>query len=342
MLDDLAGSPRLYPQKLDPNQGRVLLIHLSQLEYRRASFLDDRVIGSATIGGWTSFERVERASYQIECARPLHFIFHAGHVGSTLLSRLLDETGGVLGLREPLPLRTIADVRDGYPPASVQPDQDKAARLLETFLRLWSRGFSDTSTVILKATSATARLGSALLQSRPESMAVYLNLAREPYLATLLAGANSILDLRGFAPERLARLSTMIGDHQLRLEELSWGELAAASWLTERLTQAAVEKENPGRVLSLDFDAALTDLERSLTEVLRHIDFTATGETVSKLARSTILTRYSKAPEQFEYSPDFRRALLDQARRDHGQEIRKGLALLDGLGRRHPPAAEVL
>ena len=44
--------------------------------------------------------------------RAVHFIFHTGHVGSTLVSRLLDETGDVLSLREPLPLRTLADAMD--------------------------------------------------------------------------------------------------------------------------------------------------------------------------------------------------------------------------------------
>ena len=43
---------------------------------------------------------------------PIHFIFHSGHVGSTLLSRLLEEVPSQLGLREPLPLRSLAELHD--------------------------------------------------------------------------------------------------------------------------------------------------------------------------------------------------------------------------------------
>ena len=64
-----------------------------------------------------------------------------------LLSRLLDEVPGVLGLREPHPLQTLADMAD-----EASGGEAYLARL-KTFLRLWSRGFEATSTVVLKATS---------------------------------------------------------------------------------------------------------------------------------------------------------------------------------------------
>ncbi len=86
-----------------------LVIELGETAYRAASFLDDRILGPATRGGWLPLDRVLEAARHAADLRPLHFIFHTGHVGSTLVSRLLDETGAVLSLREPLPLRTLAD-----------------------------------------------------------------------------------------------------------------------------------------------------------------------------------------------------------------------------------------
>ena len=41
-------------------------------------------------------------------AQPPHFIFHLGHVASTLLARSLDEVRGTLVLREPALLRWAA------------------------------------------------------------------------------------------------------------------------------------------------------------------------------------------------------------------------------------------
>ena len=138
-------SPDVYPQKLDLIRGGLLLIHFGEDAYRSSSFLDDRILGAATRGGWVPVECVVEAAGQlVDGMRPLHFIFHTGHVGSTLVSRLLDETGQVLSLREPLPLRTLAEAHDVlHAPESLLGPQP-FDRLLETMLRLWRRGYAAT------------------------------------------------------------------------------------------------------------------------------------------------------------------------------------------------------
>ena len=109
----LPASPDAYPQAVDLVRGLVLVIETNPASYRAASFLDDRILGprdARRLARRQLGHRRQRA--RRGNLRPLHFIFHTGHVGSTLLSRLLDETGVVLGLREPLPLRTLADAQD--------------------------------------------------------------------------------------------------------------------------------------------------------------------------------------------------------------------------------------
>ena len=112
LLTGLVASPDVYVQKVDLVRDAALLLRLDEAAYRAASFLDDRILAPGLNGGWTSLPNVVAAAQDIVHGRPLHFIFHTGHVGSTLLSRLLDESGCVLSLREPLPLRTLADARD--------------------------------------------------------------------------------------------------------------------------------------------------------------------------------------------------------------------------------------
>src|SRR4029079_6763913 len=128
------------------------------------------------------------------------------HVGSTLVSRLLDASGAVLSLREPLPLRTLAEASESLGLEESLLSEGQCEQLLDTFARLWCRGYPATRCVIVKATSATARLAPWLLGGRPTSRACYLNVRAEPYLATLLAGANSAADLRGHGAERMRRL----------------------------------------------------------------------------------------------------------------------------------------
>ena len=322
----LLPTPLLYPQKYDAASDALFFQPMDETAYRAASFLDDRILAA---GEWRTAAAVEQAMAQAQAARPLHLIFHTGHVGSTLLSRLVDETGVVLGLREPLPLRTLAEMHDAHSPAF--------APRLGLFLKLWRRGFAGTHSVVLKATSTGGRLAPELLAASPLSKAVYLNLRAEPYLATLLAGANAMIDLRGFEAERSARLRALVATPWTAQ---SIGELAAMSWLAESLTRARALERCGARILPLDFEAMLRDLDATVATVLRHFDIPAPPGFAA--GRSPVLTRYSKAPQQFEYSPHVRAQLLAQARREHAGEIRKGLAFLERLAHSEPGVAGLL
>jgi hypothetical protein len=339
---ELARTPAVYPQKLDLLQDRVLLISMAEGDYRAASFLDDRILSPSTRGSWQTLADFTLAARQIDNVRPLHFIFHSGHVGSTLISRLLDEAGHILPLREPLPLRTLAELNDALrsPESLLGPGQFDET--FQAFLRCWGRGFDDTQAVVLKCTSATARLASELLLALPPARAIYLNLQVEPYLATLLAGANAMGDLRGHAQERLRRLHGFLAQDVLTLHKLSAGELAAMSWLAERITQRQVETRYSDRVLSIDFDAFLANMESLMSRIVDHFALDTPAEYVKGIAQSPVLSRYSKAPEQFAYSPQHRREILERARREHALEIQRAISLLDGLGKQFPAVADVL
>jgi hypothetical protein len=341
LLGALPDSPDAYPQKLDLVRSCVLVVGFDAASYRTASFLDDRILGPGTQGAWLPLERAEMAARASQSARPLHYILHTGHVGSTLLSRLLDTTGAVLSLREPLPLRTLAETNDtlGRPDSLLSAEQFE--RLVETFTRLWSRGYDSTQAVVLKATSAAARMAPLLLRRDPAARAVYLNLRAEPYLATLLAGANSALDLRGHGSERMRRVAARLATPVTPLHALTHGELAAMSWLAEALTQQEVLEQAPGHVLAIDFDALLAEVPRTMERVAAHFGLVTRRDWVESLATNPALTRYSKAPDH-EYSPALRAQVLAQARHEHRVEISRGLAWLERLAQTEPAVAGAL
>ena len=340
-ISGLAKSPDLYPHTILPQRQDVFVIRLSQAGYRAASFLDNRVITKDTPRGIVRESEVLKALEEGVDARPLHFIFHCGHVGSTLLSRLLDETEQVLPLREPLPLRMLAD---GYSTLSRREPPISEARLdgyLEMLLKLWSRGYPDTRAVIAKATSSTARIASRLFKARPNARAVYMNLQAEPYLATLMAGANSILDLKGFAPERALRLEGYLGISLPPVHLIAGGELAAMSWLTERLTEKKLLSEFGSRVMPLDFDDMLNDVKGTLERVTGHFQMKVDSKYFEGIAQSPELKRYSKDPEH-EYSPELRNQLLTETRKEKDVDIKKGLAWLEKIAAKHADVAELL
>lgn len=340
LLELLPGSPDAYPQKLDLVTRAVLLVQLDAGAYRSASFLDDRILGPSVKGAWFPAARVAEAARLAANTRPLHFIFHTGHVGSTLLSRLLDETGVVLSLREPLPLRTLADAHDVLALAESLLSGAEFDLILGTLMRLWSRGYDATRAVVVKATSSTGRFAAPILARNEQSRAIYMNLRAEPYLATLLAGQNSPIDLRGHGPERMRRLRSHVSVPLAPLHALTIGELAAMSWLAESMAQRDALQRLADRVLAIDFDRFLSAVEENLGRVLAHFALPRDAHQVAELAASLALTRYSKAPE-YPYTPTIRAEVLRDSRRDNKEEIRKGMAWLQSLARSDPSVAEI-
>lgn len=340
LLTRLRVTPDAYPQKLDLARESCLVVELSRAAYRTASFLDDRILGPATRGGWLPIDRVLEAARLAADRQPLHFIFHTGHVGSTLVSRLLDETGVVLPLREPLPLRTLADAYDVLhgPESLLSPSRFED--LLDGQLRLWSRGYGATKCVVVKATSSAARLAPAIL-GRRDTRAIYLAQGAESAIATLLAGQNSLLDLRGHGPGRMQRLCARIGRPLAPLYSLSPGELAALSWLAESLCRRDILASFPDQVIAMDFDEFLADISGGIRRILGQFALPADDRELSRLAASPVLMRYSKAPEQA-YGPAMRAQLLTEARSAHRAEIRRGVAWLADLARTDESVAAVL
>lgn len=341
LLARLPATPDIYPQKVEIVRGSVLLVRFDAAAYRAASFLDDRILSPATQGAWLPIAHVEAASRRVKDPRRLHFIFHTGHVGSTLVSRLLDETGEVLSLREPLPLRALADAHDALGETASLFSNAQFDLALEMFIRLWSRGYDTTRGVVVKATSSAGRLAVPLLARSEASRAIYMNLRAEPYLATLLAGQNSPVDLRGHGPGRLRRLQARVVAALTPLHAMSPGELAAMSWLSESWTQVDAVAQHPGKVIALDFDRFLADLPECMSLILPHFGLSDDASLLSGLARSPVLKQYSKAPE-FAYTPDVRAEVLRDSRRDNREEIRKGMDWLNGLARSDAAVAGIV
>lgn len=341
LLAQLPVSPDAYPQAIDLVRGRVLVVRMDAQSYRGASFLDDRILGPATRGAWLAGTTVSEAARQVADPRPLHFIFHTGHVGSTLVSRLLDETGVLLSLREPLPLRTLADAHDVLTRPESLLGGAQFDALLEMTASLWSRGYDWTRAVVVKATSSAGRLAGALLDARPPARAIYLNLAAETAITTLLGGANSSIDLRGHGPGRIRRLQARCGQPLEPLHRLSTGELAALGWLVETMSQQDAVERFPGRVLALDFDALLTDIAGGMERVVTHFGLPRDPRYLAGIGRSPVLQRYSKAPE-LPFPQGERSARLAESRSQNREEIRRGLAWLESLARTETAAAAAI
>ncbi len=315
-------TPDIYPQKLDLAQKRVLMIRVREEDYRTASFLDDRMLTAESKGAWVPLDKVVANARRIE-PRPLHFIFHSGHAGSTLLSRLLGETDGVLCLREPLPLRVLADAFDTPATDSLRED------VLDAFLKLWGRGYDHTNAVVLKATSNTARLGARMMRALPDTRAVYLSLPRQAAIETLLSSQYAATDLEAFGAERWNRLLTMLGGAQID-EPKTVGEMAALSWAVERLTQRSLNEQFGQRVLNIDFEDFLWRTRVDVERVMAHFGLETTTEMLDALMKSPVLSQYSKKLQR-PYSARRRAQILAETRVAKAEEIARAHDWLERL-----------
>ena len=165
-------------QALDPSVGVARLIAMDREAYRSASFLDDRMLQQpvdAHILPWPDVE----AAMADNSRGDARWIFHIGHVGSTLVSRMLGEIAGVLAVREPRLLRDIAlspaEVRAGY---------------IRTATPLMSRTFSGNETACVKATSFVSEIAPELVPSAER--ALFMFATPRNYIASILAGENSV------------------------------------------------------------------------------------------------------------------------------------------------------
>ena len=141
----LSQSPELFPHGLDVARDSVTLIRLTEADYARASFLDQRILAPGTISRTLPFADVRAAVEGSPLTERSDFIFHISHVGSTLLSRLLGRHSEIFALREPAILRTLAQMHADPASALRRWDGAEFEAHLATLLKLWSRTFRPDS-----------------------------------------------------------------------------------------------------------------------------------------------------------------------------------------------------
>jgi hypothetical protein len=319
----LAASPELFPHALDLRQQTVTLLRLSRADYERASFLDGRIGGPARQARSIAFSELANAVEAAALRESSWFIFHIGHVGSTLLSRLLGRHPALFSLREPEILRTLALARD----------PNLAASHLPVFLKLWSRTYDAHGRALVKASSFVSDLAAPILMRNYAPRALVMGVAPEIYLATIFGGGNAPREARALAPFRLARLRARLGC-AWRVEDMSEGEMVALGWACEASALAAATAQFAGRVNVLNFDRFLARPQESLGAALEHFGITAADKEIDDLLAGPEMRTYSKAPE-FAYDAALRQSVLDEGRTRHAADIRRGLEWLDRPAREY-------
>lgn len=320
--EELTLSPAWLP--LDAvGPGAMRLVRLDEAAYRTASFLDQRLLATNPPTATVAAATVAAAAARL--APGAHYLFHIGHVGSTLVSRLIGEFPGLFSVREPAVLREAAsqmeDLRD----------------TLSLLARTWRPG----QRAVVKATSFVSEVAGAILELDPDATAILMFTPAPAYLRCILGGPHSRTESRALAPARLARLRRRLGEDTFAADPQSEGQWIAMSWLCEMACLQQAAQRFPSRILWVDFDEFLAAPLPGLEKIVRALGATARPREIEGVLTGPLMRLYSKAPEHA-YDAALRQDVLASAEREHPAEIRRGMAWLEALGARQPAVAEAL
>jgi hypothetical protein len=312
-------------QALDPSAGVARLVAMDWQAYRMASFLDDRLMQQVVDAQLVPWPQVETAMAG-DLRHDARWIFHIGHVGSTLVSRLIGELDHVLAVREPRLLRDLA-----LSPPEVR------AHYLPPVPKLMSRTFGADEHACVKATSFVSEIAAELVPAGERALFMFATPCN--YIASILAGENSLKEQRVLAPSRAQRL-------QRRVSALgpvqNDADLAAIAWACEMTALQAAADAMPGRHVEwADFDRMLEQMPEELSRICAFFGFAADTEAIRAIAEGPLMHRYSKALE-YDYSAQLRRELITEATAAHRPAIDRALAMLEAGAAKSPLLAKAL
>ena len=307
----------------------VRLLQLNEAAYRTASFLDQRLLAAGYEQNRCGLAVLSAAAERL--VPPANYIFHTGHVGSTLLSRLIGARERFFSLREPALLRTIA----------ARSATTDGALSLDAVLALLGRTWRSNQRAVVKVTSFVSELAESMLAADHHPGAILVFAQPLAYLRGIFAGPNSRAETRQLTGTRMQRLTRRLGALEWRVDPRSEGECVAMSWLCEMtaLRQAADRFES--QVLWVDFDAFLSEPFAGLEAMFRALGEPPPAGEIELLLGSPLMRQYSKAPE-YAYDAALRRAVLLSAEHEHLTEIRRGMYWLQQMAARHPLIQRVL
>lgn len=322
--NEIARDATWLAQALDPAQGMVRLVAMDSKSYRAASFLDDRLMQEAVdaqIVPWTLIEEAVGSPLRTDA----RWIFHIGHVGSTLIARLLGEIDGVLAVREPRLLRDLA-----LTPVEVR------ERYLAPVPKLMSRTFGQSEFACVKATSFASEIAPELVP--PGQRALFVYARPRNYVASILAGETSLQELHLLAGRRAQRLNA----RGIYIPAQNDADHAASAWAAEMAAlEKAAETMSDREIGWVDFDRMLGDMETELARIAEFFGFQAPAEQLRAIVSSPLMSRYSKALE-YDYSPSLRRDVIAGALDQHGQQVDGALATLKSAAEKSPLLARAL
>ena len=330
---ELARHPGLFLRDIDPTRDAVVLSPMSEDSYRASVFLDNRLVrdGERDVGVAVDALRRMLVAQQAP-RRRIHWLFHVGHCGSTLLSRLLGETAGLFALREPAVLMGLTRSARRLEEPDFPIDHERWTLLKDVTLTMLGRTWHPWQTALVKATSDAVNLAPTLLRFTGEERSILLYVDLATFVTTMLR-PHTRRELQLFAREfRISDFRRLAPDAPKDPADSSDGRLAAVAWLlhVRAMAQVLDDPELAPRTFAVSFDDYLSAPAARLGAIAAFLGQPLPAATVETLLGSHAAGSYAKSPSGEAYDAGRREAELDAVRAEHGEEIADALEWAQG------------
>lgn len=319
-IQDLMASQQWYLHAMDGSTASYC--QMDDASFSASPFLDGRIVQPVERKRFKT--RIDAMVTSEPWAKkpaivPGRYILHISHVGSTLLSRVVGVSPSCLSLREPMPLRFLAQAQLDQGSSVAWHSPRAFDGLVDFALRNLGRPLGNRNRVVVKCTSWVNPLGEHFLAKdtgQPMRVsAVHMPLAN--FVANTLKGAGGLQDLRSNAQSRMRRLQKLIPSFDRALYAMNWGQIAAMSWLCEVLTIRSVCSHASVALQWVDFEAFMKDSASEARSLAHHLDLEWDDSTDRLLAQSGILDKYSKTDKAVEFSNQERIRVLEKFKTDN-------------------------
>lgn len=288
--------------------------------YHRSIFMDRRLQAKDGPPTRATLEQLTAAQARAGAEpKPIGYIFHIAHCGSTLLARALDSHDANLVCREPMALRQLGVARAqafGQLPA---PEFQKRLNLLTTLL---SRRYNAAGPVIVKANVPVNFMIGPLMDLQPQQPAILLHFGLEPYLLAILKAHQQWV--QHISVELGAGIDAVVG---APANGASTPVLAARLWLAQMRLYARALETYPNAA-SLDADVLFARPREALAAAYRHFGQPLTAGEIEAIVGGPLFNHYSKNPNRA-YDNETRRALLDAQRLELADALREARAWIE-------------
>ena len=294
-------------------------LHVPRLEYgflsidpevlERSSFLDTRI--DAPLADAVPVDLNWVAKLALPTANT-GWLFHTSFCCSTLLARMLHLSPYQTVLKEPLVLRRLSDARYSHWPID---------GLVLPTLRLLSRPWDPSGSVVIKPTHAALNIGIELLAETPDSRGVILTSGLDDFLVSNLKKKPETL---AKAPV-LAERALQMGSFHSRLPPAAFVppdllSAAALQWAAQReLCADMLAAAGPQRLRVVDASELLENVTGVAWECAQWLRLPVPEDIFASHA-ATVSQRNAKAMDA-EYDAGRRKAESYMVHADHGPQL---------------------